>query len=170
MQNDRRRFLVGGAAGLTTILVPNVSLARSCCRRRRPCAGVNNTSEFRNCVSFAPVSCYIPDASMIRPSTVESFRVYGTNLYNWYNNGQGGTFTPTVVDTLSGATWGTCTVNGVTQDNGDSWDSYLTFSSSETGSSSGSSGSLTITITLSAYNGCGGATWTWMRQPVTYSS
>ena len=159
MENDRRRFLIGGAAGLTTILVPNVSLACFCRRRRRVCASGCKGYEFlKNCPVFNP-SPSVPNS--VTANTPEYFTVYGTDVYGWAQ--EGGVFYPAVVDDYGAATWGPCTVSNVGPDNS------LTFYASETGSTPGTHSTITITVTLPAFNNCNQATWTWPPQAVTYS-
>ena len=171
--NDRRRFLVGGAAGLTTILVPKVSLACFCCRRRRGYTPLSNGSLVVNCQAkqaFVPPG--IPDAGGMKPSIGHQFIVYGFGLVAWYTNGAA--FSPIkVVDnnvSTTGAVWGPGSFTGVASDNtgGGAWDSKMTFTASETGSMPNTSGSLSITVTLSG-NGCS-AIWSWAPQTVTYIS
>ena len=160
MQNDRRRFLVGGAAGLTSILVPNASLACFCCRRRRIGASVSQDADPRLNCPFFNADPTIPNASSITPNSTQSFTVSGTGVSRWSQ--LGGSFTPSVVDNNSAATWGPCTVTNVGSDN------TLTFTASETGSTSGTTSNITITVTLPAFNRCFAATWVWPPQQVTY--
>jgi hypothetical protein len=194
MQNDRRRFLVAGAAGMTTLLLaPQVSLACFCRRRRHApataCAGPrpSHGAEYRSaiahgregslllrtypaCPVWSPQNPWIPDASNISASTPHAFTIFGAGLSAWQT--AGGSFRPNVSDYYNPSTviWGSYIVDPVVPGMPGQFDS-LTFSASETGSSPGGS-YLLITVTLSPKPG---STWppcpgnSWAPQPVTYT-
>jgi hypothetical protein len=172
MQNDRRRVLVAGAAGLAALLVPEISQACFCSRRRRvrceassnlvPCEASVNGVPFSTCpvtwtLSKNPT---IPDAPRITQSSPHNITVYGTNLAAWVQNGGVPIVGVADQNNPGSVIWGSYTSVGTVGSDG--W----TFSAVETGSTPGTPSSIIITVTLSLTGACRG---TWMNQPVTYA-
>jgi hypothetical protein len=195
MQNDRRHFLVAGAAGMTTLLAPNISLACFCRRRRRASIGICAApppshpadhgftggpgtdesllaSNYPACPIWAPQPPLIANPSSISPKVAQTFKVFGEGLHAW--GLAGGSFNPSVTDYYhsTAVTWVVC--GGVSTATGSGAYDSLTFSASETGSSSGLKSVLLITVTLSPKPHDQG--WklclpqNWLSQQVTYST
>jgi hypothetical protein len=169
MQNDRRRFLVAGAAaGLAPLLVPDKLLA-CCCRPRghARCRASERVSPYLNCPAgfqWSSMNPKIPDYKNLTQGVPHNITVFGTGLANWIQNVGYPYVGIADENNPFGVIWGSYTNVGWmagSSGNPDQW----TFSAVENGSSPGSS-SITITVTLSPLGGCRG---TWINQPVTYA-
>jgi hypothetical protein len=168
MHNNRRRFVAAGAAGLTTLLVPNVAEACFCRRCRRAAAEPGTLYVVRplpsahvNCAFWSP--SIAPPSGSLTKGTAYTFGAQGYGLYNAFIGGEGlgaGTFCPSITDTDNPATvrWGSYSVQGVSNATGTSGQDVLTFKAIYmlVGSVQPTSGTLAITCSISSpYVGCG---------------
>jgi len=170
MRNNRRGFVVGGAAGLTALLAPNV--AQACfCRRCRHAAAQPTTcvapSSFRilntiHCPSglvwSTTIPPLIPDALNMTAKAPHAFTIYGAGLYANFVGGV--TFIALISDPNdSSVVWGSYNYPPVTQGAAGKPDSFK-FYATETGSTPGTTSTLNITVTLGTpYNTCPGIYW-----------
>jgi hypothetical protein len=163
MRNTRRGFVIGGAAGLTALMAPNVAQACFCCRRRRHAAAQVRYAIHCPAWLWSTQSPIIP--ATIAQTTPYAFTVYGTGLYAWTQ--VGGRFYPAIADDNNPGTvlWGHYSNPTVDPNNLGGLDA-LSFYASETGSHPGGS-SITITVTLTPApdNACPGR---WPGHSVTY--
>jgi hypothetical protein len=184
MRNNRRGFVIGGAAGLTGLLAPNVAQACFCRRCRhasvRPttCAvpALSATPLSGHVITFNSIHCptwggiTLPPG-ILQPNTSYPFITSGTGLYAAYL--AGAVFSPLIIDynNLSSVSWGSYWHGPVVPGSGGNPDT-LTINSAyivASGTTPNSSGILTITVTItSPPNGCGQGSW--QNQLVTYSS
>jgi hypothetical protein len=182
MHNNRRGFVIGGAAGLTALLAPNVAQACFCRRCRRAAAQVpalalpaalpystHLTPSSMHCpINFAWSSTppSIPDATNMTANAPHSFTLTGTGLYTCFVGGS--TFVASIVDNAvdTRVVWGSYNYPAVTQGSSGNPDSFKFFAT-ETGSTAGTSSTITITVSLSLpYALCPGITWS--NIPITY--
>lgn len=173
MRNNRRGFVISGAAGLTAFLAPNVAEACFCRRCRRASAGLKQhvvqfeTLSTMHCPAWGSIT--LP-TSPLQPSTSYSFKISGTGLYAAYV--AGAVFSPLIIDynNLSSVTWGSYNYLPVVQGTGGNPDT-LTINATYTvasGATPNPNGVLTITVTISSPpNTC--ALGQWANQLVTYS-
>ena len=161
MRSDRRGFLVGGTAGLATILSANVSFGGlfDCCRRRRthPAAAAPATQFHKRQAGHCPpgfswsiINPLIPDDGVFTPSTNHKITIFGAGIFNLFQSvGVNAFVAPTVSDNFNPSLSWTVEdsskwVFAQSAGNPDSW----SFNVSETGSAAGKLGGLTITVAL----------------------
>lgn len=195
MHNNRRRFVAAGAAGLTTLLVPNVAEARfcGCCQEAsdRKKVEVKKTGLVVSTTPYCPMFTgfsgitLVSSGTITTPATLQrgiqyTFTFTGTNLYSTFVGSVGTPtyppiiFIPAIADSNNNnpasVLWGSYNYGLVTQGTGGGADTF-TFNASytvPTGATPTTPGNLTITVTLypAYYNHCSGGNST---QAVNYS-
>ncbi len=177
MGDNRRGFVIGGAAGLTALLAPNVAVACFCRRCRRASAGLATSAvpahgrlvivSSMHCPAWGGIT--LPSGTL-QPNTSYKFSTYGSGLYAAYL--AGAVFSPLIIDynNLSSVTWGSYNYPPVVQGTGGNPDTF-SFNAAytvTTGSTPNPNGILTITVTISSPpNTCQPGSWP--NQLVTYS-
>jgi hypothetical protein len=172
MRNNRRGFVISGAAGLTAFLAPNVAEACFCRRCRRASARLTHyvvPSEILSTFHCPAWGALALPTSPLQPNTSYPFTIHGSGLYAAYV--AGAVFSPLIIDynNLSSVSWGSYNYPPVVQGTGGNPDT-LTVNAAYTtsGSTPNPNGILTITVTISSPpNTCIGGTWA--NQLVTYS-